>query len=170
MPQLGGQAAMELYLLRHGIAEDQSPTNQDADRALTNPGIARLRDVLATAASAGVAPSLILSSPYLRARQTADIAREILKVEQPIVEITALTPMAHPSEAWDEIRALRREPSILLASHEPLMGQLLGFLLGTVNLQVEFKKGAIANVEVASFGPAPRGVLKWFLTAKLSRA
>ena len=160
---------MELYLLRHGIAEDQSPTNQDADRALTNAGIARLRDVLTTASKAGVAPSLILSSPYVRARQTAELACEILKVEQPIVETHALTPMAHPSEAWDEIRALRREPSIMLASHEPLMGQLLGFLLGAVNLQVDFKKGAIAHVELASFGPAPRAVLKWFLTAKLSR-
>lgn len=161
---------MELYLLRHGIAEDQSPTHEDADRALTKEGIARLRDVLTTAGKAGVAPSLILTSPYLRARQTAELAREILKTGQTLVETHVLTPMAHPKEAWDEIRAFSRERSILLASHEPLMGQLLGFLLGTVNLQVDFKKGAIACVEVGSFGPATRATLKWFLTTKLSRA
>ena len=86
------------------------------------------------------------------------------------METHALIPMTHPSEAWDEIRSFSRERSVLLASHEPLMGQLLGFLLGAVNLQVEFKKGAIACVEVGSFGSAPRAVLKWFLTAKLSRA
>ena len=161
---------MELYLLRHGIAEDHSPTHQDADRALTKEGIARLRDVLQTAAKAGVAPSMILTSPYLRARQTAELAQSILKVEQPLVETDKLTPMTHPNEAWEEIRIWRKEPAILLASHEPLMGQLLGFLLGAGGLQVEFKKGAMAHVEISSFGPAPRGVLKWFLTAKLSRA
>ena len=161
---------MEIYLLRHGIAEDQSPTQQDAHRALTSEGVARLREVLTTVAKAGNAPQLILTSPYVRARQTAEIAREILKVKQDMVETHALTPMAQPREAWEEIRALRSESSILLASHEPLMGQLLGFLLGVPGLQVEFKKGAIARVDVNSFGPTPRGVLKWFLTAKLGRA
>ena len=161
---------MEIYLLRHGIAEDQSPTQQDAHRALTSEGAARLREVLTTVAKAGNAPQLILTSPYVRARQTAEIAREILKIKQDMVETHALTPMAQPREAWEEIRALRSESSILLASHEPLMGQFLGFLLGVPGLQVEFKKGAIARVDVNGFGPTPRGVLKWFLTAKLGRA
>ena len=169
MPQLG-RSTMEIYLLRHGIAEDQSPTQQDAHRALTNEGAARLREVLITVYKAGNSPQLILTSPYVRARQTAEIAREILRVESDIMESQALTPMAQPREAWDEIRALRSEQSILLASHEPLTGQLLGFLLGVPGLQVEFKKGAIARVDLHGFGPTPRGVLKWFLTAKLGRA
>ncbi len=169
MPQLG-RSTMEIYLLRHGIAEDQSPTQQDAHRALTKDGVTRLREVLTTVASAGNSPQLILSSPYVRARQTAEIAREILRVQPEIVETHALVPMAQPREAWDDIRALRSESSILLASHEPLMGQLLGFLLSVPGLQVDFKKGAIAKVDLHSFGPAPRGVLKWFLTAKLGRS
>jgi phosphohistidine phosphatase len=161
---------MEIYLLRHGIAEDQTPTQQDSHRALTKEGITRLQEVLATVAKAGSSPQLILSSPYVRARQTADIARQILKVEADIVETQALVPMAQPREAWDDIRALRSESSILLASHEPLMGQLLAFLLSVPGLQLDFKKGAIARVDLHSFGPAPRGVLKWFLTAKLGRS
>ncbi len=160
---------MDIYLLRHGIAEEGDLSQHDSNRALTDEGIEKLREVLRVAKKAGVSPSMILSSPYIRARQTADLAKEILKVEHDIVETYALKPMSQPREAWDDIRALREEPAILLASHEPLMGQLLGFLLATPGLQVEFRKGALAKVTVNSFGPSPRGVFNWFLTAKLAQ-
>ena len=161
---------MEIYLLRHGIAEEGDLAQHDSDRNLTPEGIAKLRQVLSLARKAGVAPSIILSSPYIRARQPTDIAKVVLKVEHEIVESYALKPMSHPREAWDDIRALRDESAVLLASHEPLMGQLLGFLLSTPSLQVEFRKSALAKVTVNSFGPSPRGVLNWFLTAKLAQS
>ena len=69
---------MEVYLLRHGIAHDDSPTGKDADRPLTEEGRRKLRDVMKAIANAGVKPDAIVSSPYLRARQTAEIAQEIL--------------------------------------------------------------------------------------------
>ena len=161
---------MDIYLLRHGIAEEGDLAQHDSDRNLTPEGIEKLRQVLRLAKKAGVAPSMIVSSPYIRARQTAELAKEMLKVDHEIIETYALKPMSLPREAWDDIRALREEPSILLASHEPLMGQLLGFLLSTPGLQVEFRKSALAKVTVNSFGPSPRGVLNWFLTAKLAQS
>jgi phosphohistidine phosphatase SixA len=56
----------------------------------------------------------------------------------------------------------------LLAGHEPLFSSLTAYLLGCSNLQVDFKKGAIACVEIDRFDPSPHGVLKWMLTSRLS--
>ena len=74
---------MQIYLLRHGIAEDGTP---DSDRALTAEGREKLRRVLARARSADVAPTLILSSPYRRAVETADVAVDLLGYEGKVVD------------------------------------------------------------------------------------
>ena len=73
---------MEIYILRHGVAEEPQTGQPDSERALTPDGRKKLRNVLRTASSAGVAPSLILTSPYKRALQTAQLAAEILEAYQ----------------------------------------------------------------------------------------
>ena len=159
---------MEIYILRHGVAEDGQPGQPDAERALTPDGRKKLRNVLRTAAAAGVAPSLILTSPYKRALQTAQLAAEILEYKGELLRTKALEPAAAPKTVWDEIRVHKDETQILLAGHEPLFSRLTAYLLGSPNLQVDFKKGAIACVEVERFGAEPHGVLRWMLTSKLS--
>ena len=159
---------MDVYLLRHGIAEDAPPGASDSDRALTREGKDKLQRVLKRAEEAGVAPTLILSSPYRRAIETAEIAAAVFDYRGKIVHTAALVPSASPSDAWDEIRSRSGEESILLASHEPLMSSLLAHLLGAPALQTDFKKGALARVVCTTSGPAPRGVLKWLLTPALA--
>ena len=155
---------MEIYLLRHGIAEDAPPGMPDSDRALTPAGRQKLRRVLSRARAAKVAPGVILSSPYRRAVETAEVAVESLGYRGKIAQTTALTPDASPHDAWEEIRARKTESSLLLASHEPLMSSLLAFLLNTPALMVDFKKAALARVDCDRFGPEPHGMLKWILT------
>ncbi len=159
---------MQIYLLRHGIAEDPRPGQADAKRALTPEGVKRLREILKRAKTAGVAPAMIVTSPYLRARQTAELAAEILGYEEALVPSSKLTPMASPVETWGEVRALRRESSILLVGHEPHMSSFMGFLLGTGELRVDFKKGAMARIELLELGAQPRGVLKWMMAPSLA--
>jgi phosphohistidine phosphatase len=159
---------MEIYILRHGVAEDGQPGQPDSERALTPDGRKKLRNILRTAAAAGVAPSLILTSPYKRALQTAQLAAEILDYKGELLRTKALEPAAAPKTVWDEIRVHKDEAQILLAGHEPLFSRLTAYLLGSPNLQVDFKKGAIACVEVERFGAEPHGVLRWMLTSKLS--
>ena len=159
---------MQIYLLRHGIAEDARPGQADAERALTPEGVKRLREILKRAKTAGVAPAMIVTSPYVRARQTAELAAEILGYEEALAPSSKLTPMASPVETWGEVRALRREPSILLVGHEPHMSSFTGFLLGAPELRVDFNKGSMVRIELLDTGVQPRGVLKWMMAPKLA--
>ena len=152
---------MQIYLLRHGIAENSTP---DSERALTAEGREKLRRVLARARAADVAPSLILTSPYRRAVETADVAVEVLGYQGKVVKTRALVPEASPFDTWEEIRKRPDESAILLASHEPLMSSLAAFLLASPGLMVDMKKAALVRLDCERFGPEPKGVLKWMLT------
>jgi phosphohistidine phosphatase len=155
---------MQIYLLRHGIAEDAKPGQPDAERALTGDGRDKLRRVLKRARSADVEAGVILSSPYRRAVETAAVAAEVLGYKGEIVRIRALEPEASPFDAWEEIRRRKDERAILLASHEPLMSSMAAFLLDSPALRVEMKKGALVRIDCERFGPKAAGVLKWMLT------
>jgi phosphohistidine phosphatase len=161
---------MQIYLLRHGIAEAAAPGMADADRALTSEGKKKVRDLTRMAAAVGVKPTLVLSSPYKRAVATARIAAEEFGFKGDIVTTKALLPEASPEAGWDEIRAYRHEESILLVGHEPLFSALAAYLMGAPQLQIDFKKGALLCLEAENFGAQPRGVLKWFVTAKFADA
>jgi phosphohistidine phosphatase len=155
---------MQVYLLRHGIAEAGLPGHPDSERALTDEGREKLRRVLKRARSAGAEPSLILSSPYRRALETAEVAAETLGYRGKVVKTRALQPEASPFDAWEEIRKRGEERAILLASHEPLMSSMVAFLLDSPKLSVDMKKAALVRVDCEPAGPEPRGVLKWMLT------
>jgi phosphohistidine phosphatase len=159
---------MQIYLLRHGIAEDPKPRQPDADRALTEEGRDKLRRVLKRARAVEVAPTLILSSPLKRAVQTAEEAAEALGYPDKILLTKTLVPEAAPAEVWEEIRVHKREESILLASHEPLMSSTAAFLLRSPGLMIDMKKGALVRIDCEGFGVEPAGVLKWMLTAALA--
>jgi phosphohistidine phosphatase len=156
---------MQIYLLRHGIAEDARPGMADADRALTPEGKEKLRRVLKRA---GIVPSLILSSPYKRAVETADLAVQVLGYTGKVVRIEALVPHGSPYSVWDELRARRGETAVLLTGHEPLMSSIVAFLLDSPALQVDMKKAALVRIDCERSGSKPGGVLKWMLTPAVS--
>ena len=159
---------MQLYLLRHGIAEDRASTGRDADRRLTDEGRDKLRRVLERAHSVGVRPSLILSSPLRRALETAEIAGRELSYEGKIIRTPALAPESSPQNIWDAVRDYRDESAVLLAGHEPLFSATVAYLLGSTREMVHFRKGALVSIDVQTLGAVPAGVLEWMLTAKLA--
>jgi phosphohistidine phosphatase len=159
---------MLIYLLRHAIAEEPTSGLPDADRALTGEGVRKLRDVLRRARSGGLSPGQILTSPFRRARQTAELAAKALSFDQPLLTTGTLVPSSAPQETWDEIRLYKGETALLLVGHEPAMSQLAGFLLAVPELRIDFKKGAMVRIDVPSLGPRPRGVLKWMLAPRLA--
>ena len=161
---------MRIYLLRHGIAEDGGPRTPDAKRELTVKGRSKLAGVLRLARGAEVQPELVLSSPLVRAAQTAEMAREILGVESPVQQTNALLPEGSPQRVWEELRGLRNLDGVLLAGHEPLLSHLAAWLLGAPALQVHMTKAALVSIELDGFRGEPHGVLNWMVTPKVVNA
>ena len=159
---------MEIYVLRHGEAEERETGLADRDRRLTAKGKRDLKDVLKVAKKAEVAPDVILTSPLRRAQETAEIAAEVLGCKQ-VVETRNLLPGASPELIWREIGTDHKVENILLAGHQPHLGSLIGLLLEAA-VMVDLKKGAMVRIEThGKLGP-PRGVLKWMITAKIAKA
>ena len=157
---------MELYLFRHGIAEDGGPGLPDPKRALTDEGKRKAAEVVKAARRAGVEPSLIVSSPYVRAVETAQIAVEGFGYRGDLVRMETLVPFGSPEKVWAELRDYREEKAILLAGHEPLLSSLASYLLASPALQIEMKKAAMARIDVDSLRAAPHGILRWMITPK----
>src|SRR5258707_266434 len=109
---------MKIYLLRHGIAENGRPAQPDSERALTGEGRDQLCETLAVARKADTAPSLIITSPYRRAVETATIANDVLQYGGNLERSTAILPGSSPEGVWDLIRQNRTEEEILLVGHQ----------------------------------------------------
>ncbi|WP_325985700.1 phosphohistidine phosphatase SixA [Pseudomonas protegens] len=112
---------MKLWVLRHGQAESHAPT--DAQRNLTAHG---REEVLGSAAHLiGQPIAAILASPYVRAQQTAQLVREALGFEGEIRTVPWLTPDANPLQVLEQLDSA---DNLLLVSHQPLVGNLIGLL------------------------------------------
>jgi phosphohistidine phosphatase len=159
---------MQLYILRHGIAADLRPGGKDADRVLTAEGRQKLQEVLRRARAAGVAPGVMISSPLVRAVESARLAAGILGYEGEIFQTRVLMPDSAPEDVWNEIQLHRSVPGVLLAGHEPLLSQFLSWLLNSPYVCVDLKPGALARVDTELTSARPRGVLQWLITSQLA--
>lgn len=156
---------MEIFILRHGEAEARGVGLPEAERALTPKGRKDLRVVLAMAKASKVAPQVILTSPLVRAQQTAAAAAKVFDV--PIVESPHLLPAASPDLLWKEIGTMKEAEAILIAGHEPHLSNFTRFLLESA-VALDLKKGTLLRVTTRNRIGPPRGVLRWMLTPKLA--
>lgn len=159
---------MRLYLIRHAWAEepDEAAWPDDAQRPLTADGRKRFRRVADALAGRGVRPEVIATSPFVRARETAQILVKALPEAPPVVELPALEPNSNLA-ALLEWTAGRIEDEIACVGHMPGIAYLLAMLVGTSEGRVEFKKGAVAAIDFDSDPIAGTGQLTWFITAKM---
>lgn len=154
---------MKLYLVRHGLAEDRETwTEDDSLRPLTKQGITRMKVSAETIKRLGVKPGLILTSPLVRARQTADILGKTLGVEVVGEEalgfsfgIGALAQVLEDYAAVDDL---------MLVGHEPDFSILVQALIGGGRVAV--KKGSLIRVDLFATNP-PAGELVWSLPPKV---
>ncbi|MDD0974034.1 phosphohistidine phosphatase SixA [Pseudomonas fontis] len=114
---------MKLWVLRHGEAEPRA--NSDAERRLTAHG--REQVLRSAAGLLGQPLQAILASPYVRAQQTAALVHEALGFAQPLQTVPWLTPESDPQQVIAELDKLGLE-HVLLVSHQPLVGALVGLL------------------------------------------
>ena len=162
-------ATLELYLIRHGVAAERGEEfPDDSKRPLTSDGIARLRKEAKALDELGVQFEQVLTSPLVRARQTADVFAETMKSKPPIAIIDALTPAGSPAAVIQDLGKYMRKASIALVGHEPNMGELAAFLIGA-KMPLPFKKGAICRIDFTVFPPKGKGALCWFVTPRMLR-
>jgi phosphohistidine phosphatase len=109
---------------------------------------------------------LILSSPFLRAKQTAEIIAESLKLKKQLGFSDALTPDGNPKALIRQLNELKPVPeNILLVGHEPYLSCLISLLTtGRVDLMMDFKKGGLCKLEIEKLSHARCATLVWLLT------
>jgi phosphohistidine phosphatase len=164
---------MNLYLMRHGIAvtADQPGTQSDSERPLTPKGIKRMRRAARGLRRLGISFDAILTSPLVRARQTAEIVADTLGLEAQLEEISELAPDSSVDHLVSGLTRFQDREHVLLVGHQPLLGHIFSFLISgkNVNLAVEFKKGGLCRIEIDVLPLGTPGTLHWLLTPKQLR-
>jgi phosphohistidine phosphatase len=153
-------AATELYLLRHAHAGDpEGWTGDDAARPLSSKGEGQAERLGAFLADTGFRADAIVSSPKLRARQTAELVARHLEME---VRLDERLGGGFDGAAVDAILADLGNPGrVVLVGHDPDFSELLGALVGSD--RVTMKKGALARVDVAGPVTSGAGTLRWLV-------
>ena len=157
--------SIELYFLRHGDAGSRETwKGSDAGRPLSEDGAARMEREAATLARLGPPLDVILTSPLVRARQTAEIVARRMGLTDLLREDERLAPGFGLEDLETILLEQRDRRAILLVGHEPDFSTVISACIG--GGAVECKKGGLARVDVKS--PVPReGVLVWLLPPRV---
>jgi phosphohistidine phosphatase len=154
---------MDLWLLRHAAAEERSASGRDEERELTADGAKRAQAVARGLAALDPGISLVLTSPYRRARQTAEPAVEALRLSKKFRETRALEPGRDPEEILAEVQGEEAD-GVLLVGHQPHLGALLGHLVSGGRFEIPLKKASVARVALEGHRT---GALKAILPARV---
>jgi phosphohistidine phosphatase len=165
---------MNLYLMRHGIAvtADQPGIESDSERPLTAKGTKRMRRAARGLRRLGVSFDTVLTSPFVRARQTAEIVAESLGLEAQLEEIPELAPQSSVDHLISRFTRFQDKEHVLLVGHNPLLSHAASFLIAgkkEISLEIELKKGGLCRIEIDGLPPGTPGTLHWFLTPKQLR-
>ncbi len=164
--------ALELYLVRHAVAAERGPDYPDDDqRPLTPDGVEKWRAAVAGLRRLGLQVDVVLTSPLVRAADTAAVLAAGLKPKPRVVTVDELRPGARLADVVAAVTAqagARRASRLALVGHEPDLGELAAKLLGARGA-VEFKKGAVCRIDVTRATPGGPGLLRWFLPPRALR-
>jgi len=161
---------MKLFLVRHGIAMERNDPKSpgEADRPLTVEGIKRTREAARGMAALIRRPQVLISSPYRRATQTAEIfALELDLAGLRIFETESLLPDAPPDEFLHELARIEAE-RVMAFGHAANLDLVIARAIGVSHAVTELKKAGVAGLEIRSFDP-PRASLTALLAPKVLR-
>ncbi|MGC1903364.1 MAG: phosphohistidine phosphatase SixA [Candidatus Acidiferrum sp.] len=162
---------MELYIVRHGIAIDREDPKSppDPDRYLTEEGVEKTKQVAKGIAALKIKADLLISSPYVRAMQTAEIFATALDYgKQKIRRCDLLLPGTEPSLFYKELAKEKQSGTIFCFGHAPQLDALIAAGLGSKRQITSLKKAGVAMLELKRLNP-PNGQLLWLATPKLLR-
>jgi phosphohistidine phosphatase len=165
---------MDLYILRHAIAEDRDKSSgkPDSQRRLTPEGVEKMRRVAEGMKSLGLEFDLILSSPFLRAKETAEIVADVLALGRRLEMSADLSTSGNPKNLIESLNGPYADrKSVVLVGHEPYLSSFISLLLsGGTNIAINFKKGGLCKLTVEHLKYGRCAALEWLLTPKQLRA
>ena len=155
---------MDLILLRHGKAEDSNPKG-DSARELVEKGRQQAQRQAMMLKHAGLWPEIVLTSPLVRARQTAHEFCETAGIPGAVIQGWLACGM-NPETALKELAGFQEFKRVLIVGHEPDFSRLIEWILGASGGGVNVKKGAIACLRINP--PTRHGLLKYLVPPKLA--
>jgi phosphohistidine phosphatase len=165
---------MNLYFMRHGVAvaADDPAVSQDSERSLTNKGVKRMRRAARGLQHLKIPFEAVLTSPVLRARQTAEIVAASLGIEAQLEETSGLAPESTVEHLLFSLTRYQDREHLLLVGHEPLLSRTMASLLcgsSAKIMKIAVRKGSLCRIEIDGMPPKGPGILHWFLTSKQLR-
>lgn len=164
---------MRIYLIRHSNAVDPGTPGyeDDSQRPLTEKGRDKMNKIASALKKMHVKPDLIVSSPYVRARQTAEILAKVMKYKRNICFSDTLVPMGNSEEIIGEINEKYDVGELVLVSHEPFISNLIGTLVaGNPDIAINMKNGGICCLSADDLHMERTAVLEWLLPPKILSA
>lgn len=164
--------AYELYIMRHGMAEAQEGAGgaDDAKRQLTPEGRKKMEEIARGLRKLGVELDWIVTSPLIRAIETAAIVGDSLDSNVPSDSCDALRPGGSPEELVTFLAKHPHRRRVLLVGHEPDLGELAARFVGAGrHAGLAFKKGGCCLISFDDFPAKPNGTLVWWLTPRIMR-
>jgi phosphohistidine phosphatase len=154
---------MVAYFLRHADAEQRA--NSDFERKLTPKGLEQSEKAGKFLARCGLLPDTVLTSPIVRARQTAKIVAEKLGID--FQEADWLTSGMTAETCFMELKALQTTPSVLLVGHEPDFSEAIAKIVGLSSADaIKVRKASVTALELDDFQPGA-GQLHFLVPARL---
>ncbi len=161
---------MNIFVLRHGIAVEAGAAgfNKDSDRTLIPKGERKLCQVADAMGAMELSFDVILTSPYVRARQTAEIIAEALEAKKKLENTEHLTPGGSVKKLIEYIGSIKpTAENVLLVGHEPSLSELISLLIsGDSQAGVLMKKGGLCKLTTESLQYGRCATLEWLLTPK----
>ena len=158
---------MELTILRHGIAVDRSPQLRDRDRELTPKGARRIHALAQMMRARKWSFHLLLTSPYLRAHQTAAIIAEELDIAKRLETSPFLEPDADLAELVGDLRRRKRD-LVMIVGHEPALSMLISVLVtGSDASSFVMRKGGMCRLSIDNLRYGRCASLEWLLPPSL---
>ena len=161
---------MELYLLRHALAADRGTpgVEDDSRRPLTPEGRDKMHRIAMGMGTLGLSFDRIVSSPFERAKATAEIVAGALTKGGRLAFSEHLTPTGNPSLLVRELRRHRGpDQRLLVVGHEPFLSRFAGTLMGGgASVKLKFKKGGLGKLTIDRLEFGPCAELEWLLTPR----
>jgi len=160
---------MNIYILRHGLAAERGSPEyaNDADRPLTSEGARKMWKIADGMKALDLKFDLILSSPYVRARQTAEIVAQAFNIRETLKFSETLQPDGDQSAMIELLNRTEEVENPLLAGHEPYLSALISMLIsGKSDSSVVMKKAGLCKLSAESLKYGRCASLRWLLTPK----